>query len=81
MMWYTSPSALKQTLVLVCSLLHHHHHHHHQVPGASYRYRIEGGGRHWHFRAPPALSPDAAFTFLGFGDMGDAVHPAAKSPG
>lgn len=50
-------------------------------PSAAYRYRIEGGEHHQYFKAAPAPSPDASFTFLGFGDMGDAVHPAAKSPG
>jgi hypothetical protein len=52
-----------------------------QVPSGSYRYRIVGGQQHWYFQAAPAPSPDTEFTFLGFGDMGDAVHPEAKSPG
>lgn len=52
-----------------------------QEPSASYRYRIEGGAHHTYFRAAPAPSPEASFTFLGYGDLGDAVHPAAKSPG
>eukprot|EP00775_Hariotina_reticulata_P005096 gene5096-5337_t len=50
-------------------------------PGTDYRYRIVGADRAQTFRSAPLPGPDFRFTFLGFGDMGDATHTSAKSPG
>ena len=52
-----------------------------QVPGEQYKYWV---GQHepvWSFQAPLQPAPDAAFSFVVYGDMGEADHKAAKSPG
>jgi hypothetical protein len=52
-----------------------------QVPGERYKYWV---GRHeavWTFQAPLQPGPDATFSFVVYGDMGEAEHKAAKSPG
>lgn len=52
-----------------------------QVPGARYVYRVASSDDQFGFQAAPQPNPDASFTFLAFGDMGESVHAAAKSPG
>jgi hypothetical protein len=52
-----------------------------QDAGELYTYDIGGYGQPRTFRAPPATGPDAAFTFVVYGDMGESEHRAAKSPG
>ena len=52
-----------------------------QVPGEQYKYWV---GQHepvWSFQAPLQPAPDAGFSFVVYGDMGEADHKAAKSPG
>ena len=52
-----------------------------QVPGERYQYSI---GQHLpvrSFRAAARPAPDAGFTFIVYGDMGESDHRAAKSPG
>ncbi|BDA43217.1 probable inactive purple acid phosphatase 27 [Coccomyxa sp. Obi] len=51
------------------------------VPGERYQYSI---GQHLpvrSFRAAAKPAPDAGFTFIVYGDMGESDHKAAKSPG
>ncbi len=54
-----------------------------QVPGKLYRYKVAHGGAVGTFRAPVEPGPErrGGFTFVVYGDMGDADHKAAKSPG
>jgi len=52
-----------------------------QDAGELYTYDIGGYGPSRTFRAPPSTGPDAAFTFVVYGDMGESEHRAAKSPG
>jgi hypothetical protein len=49
--------------------------------GQWYEYRIGHHDPVRRFRAPPEVGPDSVFTFITYGDMGESVHRAAKSPG
>ena len=52
-----------------------------QVPGERYEYWV---GQHepvFEFQAALAPGPDGSFSFVVYGDMGEADHKAAKSPG
>ncbi len=51
------------------------------VPGQEYLYQVAGAPAAQSFTAAPEPGPDSAFTFVAFGDMGDALHAEAKSPG
>jgi hypothetical protein len=67
------------------------------APGARYRYRIESGDSRGGvggssgvsinsrdglpFRAQPRSSPRGRVKFVAYGDMGDPIHAASKSPG
>lgn len=52
-----------------------------QEPDTDYRYRISGADRAQTFHSAPLPGHHSRFTFLAFGDMGDATHVSAKSPG
>ena len=52
-----------------------------QVPGEQYKYWVGQHESVWSFQAPLQPAPDAAFSFVVYGDMGEADHKAAKSPG
>lgn len=52
-----------------------------QVPGERYQYRIGSHLPLRSFRAAAKPAPDAGFTFIVYGDMGESDHRAAKSPG
>ena len=54
---------------------------HAQVPGDSYKYWVGQHESVWSFQAALQPGPDAAFSFVVYGDMGEAEHKAAKSPG
>ena len=54
---------------------------HAQVPGERYKYWVGQHESVWSFQAPLQPGPDAAFSFVVYGDMGEAEHKAAKSPG
>ncbi|KAK9842562.1 hypothetical protein WJX81_006229 [Elliptochloris bilobata] len=49
--------------------------------GESYSYTIGDSGAPLVFRAAPRRGPDAGFSFIVYGDMGESEHRAAKSPG
>lgn len=52
-----------------------------QVPGKRYQYSV---GQHLpvrSFRAAAKPAPDAGFSFIVYGDMGESDDKAAKSPG
>jgi hypothetical protein len=53
------------------------------APDASYRYRLAGEaeGASTPFRAAPRAGDARRLMFVAFGDLGDSVHAAAKSPG
>eukprot|EP00882_Tetradesmus_deserticola_P014556 GHRQ01015483.1.p1 GENE.GHRQ01015483.1~~GHRQ01015483.1.p1 ORF type:complete len:299 (+),score=58.14 GHRQ01015483.1:521-1417(+) len=51
------------------------------VPNTEYQYHVVGGSTVRRLRSGLEPDPEHSFTFLAFGDMGDAVHTAAKSPG
>ena len=52
-----------------------------QAAGELYSYTIGGYGPPRTFRAAPRRGPDAEFSFIVYGDMGESEHRAAKSPG
>ena len=52
-----------------------------QASGEWYEYQIGHHGPVRRFRAPPEVGPDAEFSFIAYGDMGESTHKAAKSPG
>lgn len=52
-----------------------------QVPSSEYEYQVAGSSTLRSLRSGVEPHPEHSFTFLAFGDMGDAVHAAAKSPG
>ena len=52
-----------------------------QVPGERYKYWVGQHESVWSFQAALQPGPDAAFSFVVYGDMGEAEHKAAKSPG
>ncbi len=52
-----------------------------QEHGQWYEYRIGHRGPTRRFRAPPETGPEAEFSFIAYGDMGESKHKAAKSPG
>ena len=52
-----------------------------QVPGERYKYWVGQHESVWSFQAPLQPGPDAGFSFVVYGDMGEADHKAAKSPG
>ena len=54
---------------------------HAQVPGERYKYWVGQHESVWSFQAPLQPGPYAAFSFVVYGDMGEAEHKAAKSPG
>jgi len=51
------------------------------VPGEQYKYWVGQHESVWSFQAPLQPGPDAGFSFVVYGDMGEADHKAAKSPG
>ena len=52
-----------------------------QAAGELYSYTIGGYGPPRMFRAAPRRRPDAEFSFIVYGDMGESKHRVAKSPG
>jgi hypothetical protein len=52
-----------------------------QAPSTEYEYQVSGSSTVRRLRSGVEPNPEHSFTFLAFGDMGDAVHAAAKSPG
>jgi hypothetical protein len=51
------------------------------MPSTEYEYQVSGSSTVHRLRSGVEPKPEHSFTFLAFGDMGDAVHAAAKSPG
>ncbi|WIA30488.1 hypothetical protein OEZ86_000572 [Tetradesmus obliquus] len=51
------------------------------APSSEYEYQVAGSSTLRRLRSGVEPHPEHSFTFLAFGDMGDAVHAAAKSPG
>lgn len=52
-----------------------------QAPAERYQYWVGHHEPVWSFSAAARPAPDAGFSFVVYGDMGEADDKAAKSPG